>query len=80
MREEGGKGEEREGVTECGGSEWRPAPRDSLGLRLVVRACACCGHDGHVNAFQGPHQGHHNTTQLGPRSTQMVRKLLPLLL
>jgi hypothetical protein len=32
-------------------------PRDSLGLRLIVRACACCGHDGHVNSFRVPTKG-----------------------
>lgn len=42
------------------------APRDSLGLRLVVRACAYCGHDGHVNSFRVPTRG---TTPAGATPT-----------
>lgn len=45
------------------GSVGGDPPRDFLGLRLVVRACACCGHDGHVNSFSGsPPRGASATT------------------
>ncbi|KAG0565663.1 hypothetical protein KC19_7G005300 [Ceratodon purpureus] len=55
--------------------------RDVLGLRLVVRACACCGHDGHVNSYAGSplkahtrawHQGHQ-----GHRGPSALIRLVP---